>query len=287
MKKFVFFFILLASVFSAQSQNTYVVNNETLQLKTEVNGPLVLLWNIIDDQYRYFIKKDSQIIELKNTRGDDNKYQEEYKQVLNDLTQGSNLTKADVNLTLPSLIEFVNTYNSQVDSNFTSENKKATIGAKLLAFGGISNSPFVINPNNVSNPIIGAEIEVFGTKSLPRHSIFLHLKHTFSSNDFEYSNTQIGLGYRFRFIKSEAFNLYANVTMATYGFIEKEVMIEDELVKISTNDFDAPIIFGIGADIKVSKNGYITVLYDELFAIALDNEGNFSTHIAVGYKFNL
>ena len=287
MKKYVFFFILLAAVFSAQSQNTYVVNNETLELKTEVNGTLALLWNIIDDQYRYFIKKDSQIIELKNTRGDDNKYQEEYKQVLNDLTQGSNLTTADVNLTLPSLTKFVNTYNSQVDSNFTSENKKATIGANLLAFGGISNSPFVINPNNLSNPIIGTEIEVFGTKSVPRHSIFLHIKHTFSSSDFEYSNTQIGLGYRFRFVKSEAFNLYANVTMATYGFIKNEVMIEDELVKISSNDFDAPIIFGIGADIRVSNKGYITVLYDELFAIALDNEGNFSTHIAIGYKFNL
>ena len=109
MKKYVFFFILLAAVFSAQSQNTYVVNNETLELKTEVNGPLVLLWNIIDDQYRYFIKKDSQIIELINTRGDDNKYQEEYKQVLNDLNL-SVIKENEIKQLIDSLNQNVNIY---------------------------------------------------------------------------------------------------------------------------------------------------------------------------------
>jgi hypothetical protein len=60
-------------------------------------------------------------------------------------------------------------------------------------------------------------------------------------------------------------------------------------MEVDSNEtsFDIPFIFGLGSDIKVGKNNYITIIYGELFAILLDNQGNFSTDIAVGYKFNL
>ena len=58
-------------------------------------------------------------------------------------------------------------------------------------------------------------------------------------------------------------------------------------VDLNNTSFDVPFIFGIGSDIKVSKNSYITIIYGELFAIFLNNQGNFSTDISIGYKFNL
>ena len=41
------------------------------------------------------------------------------------------------------------------------------------------------------------------------------------------------------------------------------------------------------SDIKVTKNGYITLAYNNLFALFLENEGHFPIDFAVGYKFNL
>jgi hypothetical protein len=58
-------------------------------------------------------------------------------------------------------------------------------------------------------------------------------------------------------------------------------------VNRNSTAFDAPFIFGVGADIKVGNNSYITLIYGELFAILLDNQGNFSSDISLGYKFNL
>ena len=56
---------------------------------------------------------------------------------------------------------------------------------------------------------------------------------------------------------------------------------------VSDTAFDVPFIFGIGADIRVGDRSFITLTYDELFAISLDNQGNFSTNISIGYKFEL
>jgi hypothetical protein len=53
------------------------------------------------------------------------------------------------------------------------------------------------------------------------------------------------------------------------------------------NGFEVPLAFGVGADIKLSKTSFLSLTYNELFALLLENEGNFSTSFAVGYKFIL
>jgi hypothetical protein len=287
MKNIVFIVVFLLSFISANAQKTYTVLNENYELKTEVTGTIELLWNIIDDNYRYFAKKGEAIVELTNTRGPDNKYQEEYKTILKGITSEANIPVDKVNLTLPSLRDFIFDYNAAVDPNYSEKTKKSEVQAKLLFFGGITNSPFITNPDNISNPVFGAEIEVYEGNNLPRHSIFLQAKHVTSNDKFQYSNTQFGLGYRFRFINLEGFNLFANIVMATYSFTKTEIVIQDQVFNDSSNAFDAPFIFGVGADIKISDGSYITLSYDELFAIALENAGNFSTHFTLGYKLNL
>jgi len=291
MKKLIITLSLLLFCFSGFSQESYTINGDTLQLKTEVDGKLDLLWNIIDGKYRYFVKtEDNNVQELVNTKPDDSKFQEEYKQVLSNLTGQS--TK-DVDLTLFSLKEFIKAYNESA-TNVSYDDDKAYLALRLGFFGGLTNSPFVGNPDNTTVPFFGTELEFFEQSDMPRHAGFLGIRHAIDNDDFPYSETQISLGYRFRFINKPKFNIYGNVKLVTYSFSNSEFTFEDSdnpgtfiTEKESESTFDAPLIFGLGADIKISENSFITLTYAEIFAAFLDLEADFPVDFAIGYKFNL
>lgn len=289
MKKILSFFFVFCSFAFAHAQESFTVNGETLQLKTEVEGTLDLLWNIISDEYRYFIRTlDNTITELVNTRNENGKYQEEYKTTLANATSNSGISTHKVNLTLPSLITFIEAYNKNKDANFESTHQKSKAQLRLMVFGGITNSPFVTNPENVKTPLFGAELEVSKGVESPRHSGFFQVRHVLEKDDFPYSTTELSLGYRFRFIRTKAFNLFGDVKVATVNFSKGRINTGDGDVIITENAsetaFDVPFIFGVGADIRVSESSFITLGYNQLFAAFLDNQGNFSTDITLGYK---
>ncbi len=284
----IFLCVLLFLAFQFNhGQERYTINGETLELKTEIDGKLDLLWNIIDGNYRYFVRTENgTITELKNTKDADKNYQEEYKTTLSGLTDGMATEK--LKLTLFSLRNYIDAYNTSVDSNYTSTYTVSKVQFRLGFSGGITNNPFVGNPNNEKVPMLGAELEIYEANVLPRHSGFLQVRHAFDSDDFPYSTTEFSLGYRYRIINKERFSIYGQVKLATVNFTDLTFVNEDDM-EIDQNDtsFDIPFIFGIGSDIKVGNNSYITIIYGELFALLLDNQGNFSTDIAIGYKFNL
>ncbi|HZW63416.1 MAG TPA: hypothetical protein VFF15_07220 [Flavobacteriaceae bacterium] len=283
---------LLLSFFSFSQETTYTVNHETLELKTEVEGKLDLLWNIIDGKYRYFVKtEDNTLQELQNTKDDNSKYREQYKTVLNKLT-GKNAE--DVDLTLFSLKEFIKVYNESVDSNLHYTDDKSHLGGRLSGFIGLTNSPFVENPENTTVPLFGAELEFFGKKALPRHAGFFSVRHALDNDDFQYSETQLALGYRYRILNQSRVTIYGQVKLVTYSFSKATYSYPDEenegqfiTEKESGSTFEAPLIFGLGADIKLTENSFITLVYGEIFAAFLDSQGNFPVDFAIGYKFNL
>lgn len=287
MKKIIILILFCLAFQINYSQETYTVNGTSLELKTEIKGKLDLLWNVIDGKYRYFVKsEDGTITELKNTKNDNNDYQEEYKSTLSNLTNGKPTDK--LKLTLYSLKSYIDSYNASVDSGYISANTERNVQLRLGFSGGITNNPFVGNPDNTKTPMIGAELEIFEANSLPRHSGFLQARHAFENDDFKYSTTELALGYRFRFINKETFSVYGQVKLATLNFTDVTFLDENDMeVNSNETSFDIPFIFGVGSDIKVGDNSYITIIYGELFAAFLDNQGNFSTDIAVGYKFNL
>ena len=279
MQKFVCLLCFLLSFSFIEAQETYMVDGERIVLKNEVDGKLDLLWNIIDGKYRYFVRTETNtIVELKNTKID-GKFQEEYKALLNELTDETMSTKR-LNLTLFSLKEFIDSYNGSVDSAYQSTAVRNKLQFRLGAFGGITNSPFITNPDNLTTPLFGAELEVLDIDQISRHAVFLQLKHVVEQDELQYSTTELALGYRFRFINKAAFSLYGNVKFATLNFSNATVVTEDNGMT-TTQDFnetafDVPFIFGVGADIRVTENSYITLAYNELFALLLDNQGNFS-----------
>lgn len=285
MKKTVLIFLLaLFSQWHYGQNKTYQYEN--FQLKQDIEGKLDLLWNIIDDEFRYFVKTENDtVIELKNTRGADNKYQEEYKTVLNELT-GWDTSK--LKLTLGSLRQFLDNYNASVDSSYTAVSKKSKLGLRLGFSGGITNNPFVGNPDNALAPLLGGELEIYEENKLPRHSGFLQVRHSFETDDFQYSATELSLGYRYRVINRESFSIYGQVKFATLNFTNATFLDANNMeTSLSNTAFDIPFIFGLGSDIKIGNKGYLTIIYGELFAVFLDNQGNFPTDISIGYKFNL
>ena len=291
MKKYILSFALCFITFLCVSQETYTVNDKSYELKTEVSGTIDLLWNIIDGNYRYFAKKADAIVELTNTKDDNNTYKEEYKTILEGITPESSLSTAKVKLTLESLHDYIDAYNASVDSNYVLASK-AKLLTRFSVFGGISNSPFVNNPDNIKNPLFGVEFEFSEAVELPRHSIYFQGKQSIGSDKFDYSATQIIVGYRLRIINKETFSFYTSIDLAQYVFIKERQqelndLVDIEPVTIKEDGFEAPFIFGIGADIKLSESSFLSITYNELFALLLENAGNFSTSFAVGYKFKL
>jgi len=290
MQKFICLLCLFFTFAFSQAQDIYMVEGEQLQLKTEVEGKLDLLWNIIEGKYRYFVRTETNtIIELKNTKKD-GKFQSEYKDILTEFTNNTMPTKR-LNLTLFSLKEFIDSYNSSVDSTYQSTATRNKLQFRLGVFGGLTNSPFVTNPDNLTTPLFGAEFEVLDVNQISRHAAFLQLKHVVEQDELQYSTTELALGYRFRVINKETFSLYGNVKFATLNF-SNALVVTDNNGTITTEEFnetafDVPFIFGVGADIRVTENSYITLAYNELFALLLDNQGNFSQDFSIGYKFNL
>ena len=290
MKKIVCLFCLVFSFTFTGAQEKFTIDGEVLELKSEVDGKLDLLWNIIDGEYRYFIRTENgSVIELKNTKSN-GKFQQEYITLLNELTNESMSTKR-LNLTLFSLKEFIDTYNSNSDSSYQSTAVRNKLQFRLGVFGGLTNSPFITNPDNLTTPLFGGELEVLDVDQISRHAVFLQAKHVLEQDELKYSTTELALGYRFRIINKSTFSLYGNMKFATINFSNATVVIDNgddiSIEEISQTAFDIPFIFGVGADIKVSENSYITLAYNELFALFLDNQGNFSQDFSIGYKFNL
>lgn len=292
MKKLIFILVSMAFSGFAFAQQTYTVNNETLELKTEVEGDLDLLWNTIDGRYRYFIKTtDDSIIELKNTRGSDKKFQNEYQTTLSTLT---NTDASQVKLTTYSLKQFINTYNAQADSSYIISDSKTKLKLRLGIFGGATNNPFVENPNNETVPFFGSELEVVSDALTSRHAGFLAVKYGTESDAFKYASTQIALGYRYRFINKTSFNMYgqtkfaslrwSNTTVTSVNSVDGVSVTQTE--DVSSTAFNTPLTFGLGADIKLGK-GYVSLVYDSIFGIFEDNQDNFPIDFAIGYKFNL
>lgn len=286
MKKIGPFLCFFLSISTLIAQETYTIKDETLQLKTEVDGKLDLLWNIIDGHYRYFVRtSENDLTELVNTKYENRHYKEEYKAILQNLT---NVSADKVNLTLTDLKTYIDNFNLSQDPDYETSIYNAKLQLVLEVFGGITNNPFVYNPNNAISSQFGAELELLDGNRIKRHALFMQLRHVLKTNDFEYSTTELALGYRFRVINTQAFNVFVQTKLATLNFVKSTITGEnDVLTDINETVYDVPLTFGVGADIRLTNTSFLTIRYNELFAALLENNGNFSTNITLGYKFNL
>lgn len=292
MNKFLFLLVFTLFTLTASAQISHTIDGKSYDLTEEITGKTSLFYTIIEGEYRYFIKKNDAITELTNTRDANGKYQEEYKEILSIVTADAAMDISNVKLTLPSLKTFIDEYNKKTDLDYRMQAERPKAQARVGGFAGISNNPFVTNPDNTITPIFGAELELYDAKAA-RHSLAFGFKQSLKSGDFKYSSSQFSIGYRFRIINKESFSIYPQATLATYTFSSTEVttVSTDGLTTTTSTErgstLDAPVILGLGADIKLG-NGYLTLSMNELVAlINIENQGNFPLDLRLGYKFNL
>ena len=291
MKKIAVLCFLLFFSISALAQLTYTLGNETLELKQISEGTLDLYVNNSNGQKRFFVKKDDGDFQelLENLEPNSNTPQFIY--VLKSLTKDTDVSTERVRFSQASIKNFVGFYNYKKDLETDDGTRDYPVNFRFGVSGGITNSPFVENPDNTLSPLVGMELEIYGDAERPRHAGFLQGRYSFSSDEFDYSATEFSLGYRFRIINRPSFNVYVQNKFATLKFersARPELQGEEIVIRdINETNFNMPLIFGIGTDIKVCDTAFITVIVGELFALLQENNGNFPTDISVGYKFNL
>lgn len=286
-KLFLFGFIFCLSL-SLGAQEVYIINKDTLQLNREVKGPLSLFWIEEDNRYRYFVQKGNRMVELLNKGGKDH-----YKEQLLELTQDAKIQTRDVQFVLYSLRHFTNTYNSLVQEDYVRNKSTEDIKQRISFFAGVSNNIYTDNPKNIPAPVAGLEYEFYDPNLAPRHSAFFQLRHNFDQEEFRYSATHLSLNYRFKAVYFKNFDLHIDTRLATLFYSEETISVTNdtgevvEVRKDSGFTFTAPLSFGIGSDIKITPNSFITVAYNDIFSIVLDSNGNFPIDFTIGYKYNL
>ncbi|GGD90577.1 hypothetical protein [Planktosalinus lacus] len=287
MKTFKNVLILCTFLFTAGAfaQQNYTVNGNTYSLKTEVEGPITLLWNVIDNEYRYFAKKGNEIIELKNTRIN-GKYQEEYKATLRQLTTDHPVDPSKTNITLPGLRAYINQYNTLADPNFEEKTTQFELETRLGVFAGISNNTSTTNPENVFAPLAGLEFEITDNVVLKRHSIVLQFRHSFKADEYDLTFSQIALNYRFKFIYSEKIAVFAQAKLFTLTFSTLDENNAEGLEDLKNTSLNAPLGLGLGMDYKLG-NGYLTLGVNDLVSPGIDANDEFSMDVTLGYKFSL
>ena len=274
----------------AFSQSSYTVNGETLTLIEEVKGELTLYYAIVDSNYRYFVKKDGEIIELSNTKVG-GKYQMEFRKQLEELTENTNLNTSRVNFALYSLETFVNDYNELQDDDYERNDSTINISARLGLFGGLTNNIYTSNPENEVTPKIGVELELIDPSIAPRHAVFFHLQYYLKGDTQDVSSTQFSINYRYRFILKKAFDIHADLELASFAIVSQDVNTFDDMGMITGNEretsssLDSPISFSIGSDIRVSENGFLTLSYNDFYSLVFDDNGEFPIDFTLGYKF--
>jgi len=288
----IFGFIIASCAFT-YGQQQYTVDGQTYSLKTEIDGTIQLLWNVIGEDYRYFIKKGNDIAELKNTRSADG-YSEEYKDVLKLYTSDSPGEIDKTKLTLASLKKYFRGYNKRVDPSYDDSTENIDIKLRLGPFAGVSNAIFTQNESNAMLFIAGADLEVVDEVKLRRHSVVLRFKQTFENSEFSYNASQFSLNYRFKFVKTQKVDVFVNGKFVAYTYSSRDFEVTTtnngvtttRIESASGGDVSAPATFGLGADIKLGK-GQLFITYNDIVGLGVDSNGEFPIDVSVGYKFGL
>lgn len=289
--RFIFLCVFFLTVSQLRAQEIFIVEGDTLNLKKEVKGPISLFWMEEGNDFRYFVQKKNTLQELQNVELEDGtkKFQLQLKKITSD----TEIPVHDVKFVLYSLKHFINQYNSLVQENYDYNASTDNIQTRIGFFTGLSNNKYTHNPENVIAPILGLEFEIFDPNLAPRHSAFLHLRQSFEQDEYNYTSTQLSVNYRFKLFYFDGFNIHVDAELANFYYSRNEMEIRDEKGEItSVKDesgfsFTAPLSFGIGSDIRVTDNGFITFSYNDIVSLILDGNGNFPVDFTLGYKYSL
>lgn len=288
--KYYLLFILFVFTFNfSQAQDSHYPGLDINQLRAAVVGEISLLWMKDDNNYRYFLKKADEVVELKSSEIEGKK-QEEYKTVLREHTDNAEEVEK-LKFNLRSLSIFFSQYNISQDSSKESLMKSEH---RLGVFGGFDQAAYTYNPMNVIHPMTGVEYELSESGVRRRFSVVMRFAHTFENQEHSYSASKFSLNTRFKFIRTNKLDFYVNAKLAEYNFVNYEILgevkvddeVTEEVLYRSNSGLSVPFHFGLGIDYKIG-NGYLNLSYNDIIGINSTANNSLPFNLSLGYKFIL
>ncbi|HET8854589.1 MAG TPA: hypothetical protein VFM60_01585 [Salinimicrobium sp.] len=283
---------LLIVFLEIHAQEIFIIRGDTLELQREVKGELSLLWTSSGSNHRFFVQKGKKLVELKNSINEETN-RRVYREQLENLTSDAEISTLGLSFLLYDLKHFVNQYNAKVTEDYVYNTSTPNLTKRIGLFIGFSNNKYTYNPQNILAPVIGIEFEIYDPNLARRHSAFIHLRQSFNQDEYQYTSTQLSLNYRFRFLYFRTFNLHLDTELATLLYSREKRILRNstgaftDVIEESGFSFTAPLSFGIGSEIRLSEDSFLTLSYNDIVSIVLDGNGNFPLDFTLGYKYNL
>ncbi len=273
----------------AQDVKTFSFEGKDIALTYEEKGELSLLAYYPESRYskndvRFFLEKNNELIELT---------QENYKENLMTYAANVDLDIMTLRYNIRDLSRIVRKYNGG-DNDY---NEASGLNARLGLLGGLGNFTEYTdlqNPTNANIPFLGAEVEVYSETQYLRSSGFFQVRHAFGNDDFELTQTEFVLGYRFKFINTSWFHLYGETELIslfnyklTYLDDTLEFFNEPTLITDSGFQLGTPVTLGLGMAIKLFNETYLTLNYSNMLRLGEPTRSDFPVDVRAGIKFRL
>lgn len=279
--------ILILCFFSAsiaQDLKTFNVNDQELELTYEEKGELSLLSYYLDREVRFFLEKNNELIELT---------EDNYKETLTTYASNADLNIMTLRYNVRDLVKVVRKHNGGNNDYTDHSDLRVRLGA-LGGLGNFSEYSSLQNPTNTNIPFFGAEAEVYSETQYLRSAGFFQVRHAFGNDDFDLTQTEFVLGYRFKFINTSWFHLYGETELIslfnykltylddTLDFFEEPTLITDQGFQLGT-----PVSLGLGMAIKLFNETYLTLNYSNMIRLGEPTRSDFPVDVRAGIKFRL
>ncbi|GGE37614.1 hypothetical protein GCM10010832_17310 [Psychroflexus planctonicus] len=280
MKNAAFFILFLLFSLSSFAQEQYTVNGEELMLYVEEEGKLTLLTERSTRDYRFFLKKEDQVVELTP---------ENYKQKIDEFTSDVDLNTRKLGFNRRELSRVILKYNYGGEDEMGSQ---SDVSIRLGVWGGQSNFISYENDQDELIPFAGIELEVYSETDFKRNSILAQVRKSFPSEEFELDLTELMIGYRFKVIDSKYFHFYLEAELITFGrydetFLEEQTSGGPTPVNQTGTSLNTPVGLGAGMALRIFKGSYLTLGYSNLVKLGESTRSDFPIDVRAGFKFRL
>lgn len=284
---FLFLFLIGYTGFS-QSFKTIVIQENGVDIPVEMiyeeKGELSLLSYRTGREVFYYLEKGEELTLLTP---------ENYKEILMQKAANVDLDIMKLKYNLRDLSKIVRKYNGGDNDYY----EPSGIAMRLGVLGGLGNFTEYTelqNPGNTNIPFFGIESEVYSKTQYLRHSGFAQLRQSFGNDDFDLTQTEFVLGYRFKLIDTDWFHFYAEselVSLFNYNltYIDDTEEIFDLPTQVTDKGFQlgTPFTLGFGMAIKIFKETFLTFNYSNLVRLGEDTRSDTPIDVRFGVKFKI
>lgn len=265
------------------AQKEYIVQEykgEQLMLYTEEEGKLNLFTERSTRDYRFFLKKGDDLVEITK---------DNYREKIDEFTSDVDLNTRSLNFTRKDLSRVVLKYNYGGEDSMGS---LSGVRVRLGAWGGVSNFTSFNSDEDENIGFAGLEFEFYSETDYSRNSIIAQFRRSFPNDDFDLDVSEFMLGYRFKAIDTKYFHFYLEAELITFGrYRESFTELNNDdlpvLVNQTSTSLSTPVGLGAGMAIKLFQETYLTLGYSNLVKLGESTRSDFPVDVRFGIKFRL